>query len=72
MCTVRLVNFVYSEKINCDYLKIKSATKKMIGRLLANDCRFRDFTLSLKTIQFVGFIARLSYTYKRMFIEVNS
>jgi hypothetical protein len=50
---VRLVNFVRSEKINGDfrkinggYLKINGAKWKMIGRLSANDCRFRNFTLS--------------------------
>jgi hypothetical protein len=50
---VRLVNFVCSEKINGDfrkinggYLKINGANWKMIGRLLTNDCRFRNFTLS--------------------------
>jgi hypothetical protein len=53
--TVRLINFVRFEKINGDfrkingdYLKINGANWKMISRLLANDCRFRDFTLSLK------------------------
>jgi hypothetical protein len=53
--TVRLINFVRFEKINGDfrkingdYLKINGANWKMIGRLLANDCRFRNFTLSLK------------------------
>jgi hypothetical protein len=42
--------------------KINGANWKMIGRLLANDCRFRNFTLSLKKIQFVVFIVRLSYS----------
>jgi hypothetical protein len=52
------VRLVHSEKINVGYLKINGATKEMIGRLLANDCRFRDFTLSFKKIQFVGFIVQ--------------
>jgi hypothetical protein len=50
---VRLVNFVRFEKINGDfrkilggYLKINGANWKMFGRLLANDCCFRNFTLS--------------------------